>query len=106
MYISAYIYICKKYKLRFIYSYYFYLFYIENIHQNELHRSESSSSVSTYSVNTSTRSTSLPKRKKTETIKSEISFLEKNKFWTVASNAIESITKNEEMKDGLRLGKK
>lgn len=100
MYISVYIYICKKYKLRFIYSYYFYLFYVENIHQNEFHQSESSFSVSTYSVNTLTRSTSLPKRKRTETIKSEISSLEKNKFWTIASNTIESIAKNEEMEDG------
>jgi len=65
------------------------------------HKSASSSLVST-SVNTSTRSTPLPKRKRTETIKSEISSLEQNKFWTIASNAIESIATNEEMEDGLR----
>lgn len=102
MYICAYIHICKKYKLRFIYSYYFYVFHIENIHQNEVHQSESSSSGSTYSVNTSTCSTSLPGRKITETIKSEISSLEQNKFWTIVSNVIESVAKNEEMEDSLR----
>ncbi|XP_029159103.1 uncharacterized protein LOC114931291 [Nylanderia fulva] len=72
----------------------------ENIHQNEFSQSKSSSSIST--PRSSICITPVPKRKRTETIKSETSSIEQNKFWTIASNAIESIAKNEKMEDSLR----
>lgn len=74
---------------------YLHLFCVENIDEDI---QSSSSIISTSSPIT----TPLSKRKRAETIRSRASSEDKHNFWTMASTAMESMTKDEEPKDGLK----